>query len=110
MRTVRHQLVIGGMELDLVTTVAAGIEYPQFRRVFVREASPRRHRCRSPMPAEIGQFAPRQSAAVGSNRVGERRVQRKQIDILERRRLIEYLVDVGGGMGHAHSSLRTLSN
>ena len=56
MRRMRHQLVIGRVKLDFVAAVAAGIEGPQFRRILIGEPAPRRHRGRTPMLAEFGQF------------------------------------------------------
>ena len=83
------------MKLDLVAPVAAGIEGPQFWRVLVGDAAPRRHRGRAPVLAEFGQFLLRRRAAIGRDRLDQRPVEREQIDILERRRLVEHFV--GGG-------------
>jgi hypothetical protein len=94
-RTARHQLVIGGMKLDFVAAIASGIERPQLWRVLVGDAAPRRHRCRTPVLPELGQFRVRRSAAIGRDRLRQRPVQREQIDVFERRRLVEYLVGRG---------------
>ena len=80
------------MKLDLVAAVAAGIEGPQLWRVLVGDAAPRRHRRRTPMLAEFGQFVLRRRAAIGGDRFDQRPVEREQIDVLERRRLVEDFV------------------
>ena len=103
MGAVRHQLVIGRMKLDFVAPVAAGVERPQFWRVLVGDAPPRRHRRRTPMLAELGQFLCGRSAAIGRNRIYQAAVQRKQIDVLERRRLVEHLVGRECGLRHGRS-------
>ena len=87
-----HQLVIGRVKLDFVAPDAAGIERPQFGRVLVGDAAPCRHDSRTPLLPELGQFLIRRSAAVGRHRIRQRPVQRKQIDVFERRRLVEHLV------------------
>ena len=85
MRTVRHQFVIGGMKLDLVAAVAAGIESAQLRRVLVGNAAAFRHRRGAPMLAELRQLALCRSAAIGGDRLDQRPVDRIEIDIFERR-------------------------
>ena len=95
MGAVRHQFMIGRMKLDFVAPVAAGIEGPQFRRVLVGEPAPLGHRGRTPMLAEFGQFLLRRSPAIGRDRIRQRPVEREQIDVLERRRLVEHLVGRG---------------
>jgi hypothetical protein len=92
MGRVRHQFVIGGMKLNLVAAVAAGVESPELRRVLVGEPAPRRHRGGAPAFAELGQFAMRRRAAKGRNRIDQRLVAGEQIDVLEGRRLVENLV------------------
>ncbi len=92
MGAVRHQLVIGRVKLDFVAPVAARIERPQFWRIFVGDAAPRRHRGRTPMLPELRQFLLRRSAAVGRDRLREWLIQCEQIDVFERRRLVEHLV------------------
>ncbi|MEY9296029.1 hypothetical protein ABIF24_000660 [Bradyrhizobium elkanii] len=91
---VRHQLMIGRMKLDLVAAIAPGIEQTQLRRVLVGNAAALRHGSGSPMLAEIGQLSRCRRPAIGGNRRGERRIHREQVDIFERRRLVE---DVVGG-------------
>jgi hypothetical protein len=88
----RHQFVIRGVKLDLVAAIAFGIEGAQFRRVLVGNAAALRHRRRAPMPAELRQLVPRRSAAIRGDRLDQRLVGRIEIDIFERRRLVEDLV------------------
>ena len=85
MGTARHQLVIGRMKLDLVAPVAARIEGPQFRRILIGGAAPRRHLRRTPVLAEFGQFLLGRCPAIGGNRLRQRLVDRKQVDVLKRR-------------------------
>src|SRR5207248_1856706 len=93
----RHQFVIGRMKLDLVAAVAPGIEAPQLWRVLIRSAAARGHRSRPPVLAELREFLRRGGCAVGGNRFRKRRVEREQIDVLERRRLVEDFVGCAGG-------------
>ena len=44
------------------------------------------------MLAELGQFLLGRSAAIGRDRFRQRPVDREQIDVLERRRLVEHFV------------------
>ena len=92
MSAARHQFVIGRMKFDLVTPVAARIEGTQLGRVLVGDTPARRHRRRAPMLAELRQLLAGRSPAIGRERINERPVQCKQIDLLERRRLVEHLV------------------
>src|ERR1700716_33277 len=78
MGAARHELVVGRMKFDLVASDAAGIEGPQFWGVLVGEAAPLRHRRRSPMLPELGQFLLRRSPAVGRDRLCQRLVDREQ--------------------------------
>ena len=100
MGAARHQFVIGGMKLDLVAPVAAGIEGPQFWRVLVGDAAARRHRGRSPVLAEFGQFLRGRRPAIGRDRFHQRPVRRVQIDVLERRRLVEHFMGRECGLRH----------
>ena len=51
------------------------------------------------MTAEFGEFVPRARPAIGGNGLGERGIQREQIDIDEWRRLVEHFV----GQAHRNS-------
>ena len=95
MGDVRHQFVIGRMKLDLVAPVAARIEGAQFWGVLVGDTAARGHRRRTPVLAEFQQFFLRRRAAIGRHRFHQWPVQREQVDVLERRRLVEDFV--GGG-------------
>ena len=91
-RAARHHFVIGRVKLDLVAPVAAGIEGTQFWRVLVGDAAARRHGRRAPVLTELGKFLLGVSPAIGRDRFDQRPVDREQIDILERRRLVEHFV------------------
>ena len=99
-RAARHHFVIGRVKLDLVAPVAAGIEGAQFWRVLVGDAAPRRHGRRTPVLTELGKFLFGGSPAIGRDRFDQRPVDREQIDILERRRLVEHFVGREWGLGH----------
>ncbi len=99
MRAVRHQLMIGRMEFDLVAPKPLGIEQPQLRRVLIRDTAALRHRRRAPMTTEGGEIIARHRACGHLHRVHQRPVQREQVDVLERRRLVE---DIVGGKRLRH--------
>jgi hypothetical protein len=80
------------VKLDLVATVASGIEGAQFWRVLVGDAAPRRHGRRTPVLPELGKFLFRGSAAIGGDGILERLVHCEQVDVFERRRLVEHFV------------------
>jgi hypothetical protein len=103
---VRHQLVIGRVKLDLIAAKAARVKSPQFWRIFVGDAAPRRHCRRAPMAAEFRQFGMRRAALIHGYRLDQRPIQREQIDILERRRLVEYLMGRRRRHGQVHRSVR----
>jgi hypothetical protein len=86
------------MKLDFVAPVAARIERAQPGRVLVGEAAPRRHRRRAPMLPELGQFLFVSRTAIGRDCLHQRLVEPEQIDVLERRRLVQHLM--GRGWGH----------
>src|SRR6516162_1145169 len=103
MSRTRHQLVIGGVEFDLVAPIAAGIEGAKLWDVLVASASSRRHFRRAPMPAEIGELLLRRSAAKSRDRLDQGSVDGIEVDIFKRRRLVEDLVGGKGGSGHGRS-------
>src|SRR5438045_9344999 len=84
--------VRAGMKLDLVASVAPRIEAPQLWRVLIRNPAARGHCGRPPVLAEFREFLRRGGSAVAGNRFRERRIKREQVDILERRRLVEDFV------------------
>ncbi len=94
MGAVRHQFVIGRMKLNLIAAEAARIIGFQLRRILIGNAAALGHRRRAPMPAEIGKLRFGRFSAIHRNGFRERAVEREQIDILERRRLVE---DFGRG-------------
>ncbi|MHC2325447.1 hypothetical protein ACVI3S_003467 [Bradyrhizobium diazoefficiens] len=106
MRAVRHQLVIGGMKLDLVAAIALGVEGAQLGRVLIRHAPAIGHRGRAPVLAEFGQLPLRLSAAIGLDRLDQRPVHGEQIDIPKQRRLVEDLVGCEAGLSHLVSPAR----
>ena len=89
MGAVRHQFMISRMEFHFVAAKAARIESLQLRRIFVGDTATLRHRSRTPVPAKIGKFLPCTLPAIRRYGFDKRRIKREQIDILERRRLIE---------------------
>jgi hypothetical protein len=60
------------------------------------------------MLPELGQFLLRRLSAVGRDRLCERPVDRKQVHITKRRRLIEHLMGNGGGIGHGALLMETV--
>ncbi len=95
--TVRHQLVIGRMEFDLVAAKAARIEGLQFRRVLVGDAAALRHRRGAPMPAEVGKFRCCRLPAIDRHGLRERAVEGEQVNVLKWRRLVKDIGRCGQG-------------
>ncbi len=79
------------MKLDLVAPEAARIECPQLWRVLVGEATALGHGGRTPVLPELGEFLFGCPAAIGGDRIRKRPVEREQVDIFKRRRLVEHL-------------------
>ena len=83
----RHQRVIGGMELDEVDAVALAVHRAELGRVLVRDPPEIERLGRAVIPAAGGKRL--QVEPVAHRRLGERLIGTEQIDIAERRRLIE---------------------
>ena len=103
MGAARHQFMIGRMKLDLVAPVAACIEGSQLWRILVGKTTALGHRRRTPKLPEFGQFLRGRTAAIGRDRLFQWRVQFEQIDLFERRRLVEHVVGRERRLGHGPS-------
>ncbi len=87
-----HQLVPGGMELDLVDPVAEAVVAVQHRRVLVGLlAEPERRGLAEP-GAEAREPVLAPAAALAGHGLAQRRVLLEQVGVLERRRLVQNLV------------------
>jgi hypothetical protein len=97
-----HQGVIGGVELHQVETVALAVHGAQLRRILVGNPAEVERVGRAVILAARRQAREIESRAPGC--IGQRPVGREQIDIAERRRLIERSVFEEAG-GHGTHSL-----
>ena len=91
MGAVRHQFMIGRMEFDLVAPVPRASNSRSFGG-FSLARRPRAAIAADPNACRTPTFRRGCGSAVRSHRLRQRTVQREQIDVLERRRLIEDLV------------------
>lgn len=89
-----HQLVPGGVELDLVDALPEAVEGPERGRVLVGQA-PELDRLASAEPAERGALVRAGCAALAQERLHERAGLREEVVALERRRLVGG-AEVGG--------------
>ena len=107
-RRVRHELVVGRVERDLVKAVAVPVEEPELGPVDVR-GDAEGHELGAREAAEGGDVVLRPSAALAMQGVAKRRIGRVQVDVLERRRLVHDVVgDAKGGsiaFGHGDASV-----
>jgi hypothetical protein len=94
----RHELVVGGVEVDLVDAVAEAVDRPQLRRMLVGLVAPGRQRRAAPDAADLGAALARPAAALAVERLDERDVRGEQVEVRERDRLVGDLVgDEGSG-------------
>ena len=96
-----QQLVVGGMELDLVDAVAEAVVRAQHRRVDVRQPPPLDRLLAARQAPEVGQAVEGPRRALASRRVDQRRIGGEDVVARERWRLVEDLV--GGRRAHAPS-------
>src|SRR3954464_14282153 len=81
----RHELVVGGVELDLVDAVAVAVEDLQPRRALLGQAAPLPGRAGAPGAAGLGAALAPGAAALALERLDERDVGREQVVVLQRR-------------------------
>jgi len=85
----RHQLMPGGMELDLVAPAPVTVETMQDRRIAIGERAEREHFGLSQALAEIGESSRRPLSALADDRRPQHRISLEKIITGQRRRLVE---------------------
>ncbi len=107
-KTQVHQPVIGRVELHLVDPVAKAVEIVEHRQHPVRFRAPVLHFGAADPRAELGEAGGMIARLGGAHRIGQRAIAGEQVDVLQRRRLVEHLVGIllgeRFGMGHGASS------
>ncbi|KAF1858516.1 hypothetical protein Lal_00015033 [Lupinus albus] len=89
-----HQLVPRGVELDLVHAVAAAVEVHETRREFVGQAAQVEHAGCAQRTSEPVQVVAGPAGPFARDAFAQRRVAGEQVDVTERRRLVENLVGI----------------
>ncbi len=98
----RHQRMVGRMELDLVDAVAHAVMGVQLRRVGIGQPGVRLHGRRAQALTQARKAVGGQAGRMKAQRVAQRRVRVEQVVAAQRVGLVEHVV------GDVHASLHAL--